>query len=68
MAIAHVFDVFDVLFQGRQITIIMFCKALVVFCMLYLHATNAVTELDDNSFFNYASKKQVLLVNFYAPW
>jgi len=46
----------------------MFGKALAVFCMLYLHSTNAVTELDDNSFFNFAAKKQVLLVNFYAPW
>ena len=43
-------------------------KALALFCMLYLHSTHAVMELDDNTFFNFAAKKQVLLVNFYAPW
>ena len=29
---------------------------------------SAVTELSDENFFNYAKDKDVLLVDFYAPW
>jgi len=29
---------------------------------------SAVIELDDNSFYNYAKDRDVLLVDFYAPW
>jgi len=31
-------------------------------------AQGAVIELDDNSFYNYAKDRDVLLVDFYAPW
>ena len=31
-------------------------------------ARGAVIELDDNSFYNYAKDRDVLLVDFYAPW
>jgi len=36
--------------------------------MLVVCSANAVLELDDASFYSYAAKKQILLVDFYAPW
>lgn len=30
--------------------------------------TSAVIELTDNNFYSYAQTKDVLLVDFYAPW
>ena len=43
-------------------------KIVAVFCLYVQMTYGAVTELTDNDFYSYAAKKQVLLVNFYAPW
>lgn len=36
--------------------------------ILMIQTVSAVQELTDNDFYNYAAKKEVLLVDFYAPW
>eukprot|EP00111_Clytia_hemisphaerica_P003213 TCONS_00009153-protein len=43
-------------------------KIVAVFCLYVQMTYGAVNELTDNDFYSYAAKKQVLLVNFYAPW
>lgn len=40
----------------------------VLFVLFARFARGAVIELDDNSFYNYAKDRDVLLVDFYAPW
>jgi len=37
-------------------------------CGLLVKHASAVTELTDSNFFDYAKDKDVLLVDFYAPW
>jgi len=37
-------------------------------CLFSEHASGAVTELTDANFFDYAKDKDVLLVDFFAPW
>ena len=44
----------------------MFTLATLV-CLL-AHHVSAIPELTDASFYDYAKEKDVLLVNFYAPW
>lgn len=36
--------------------------------IVMVHSTVAVLQLTDSNFYNYASKKEVLLVDFMAPW
>jgi len=41
---------------------------LLVACGGLVPSQGAVIELDDNSFYDYAKERDVLLVDFYAPW